>query len=168
VNNPQFESYVDRAELIDLTYRYAAGVDLLDRDAYRSCFTEPVEIDFGSFDDEAVKVMSTEEWIDYCWHHVEGLDSSQHIITNHRIAFDETDKATIVAYLHGQHYLEDAGGYILSGYYTYGAVRTPEGWRISRVQFTKTWDSGDPVVFELGRERLAQGTASRSRPQALG
>jgi hypothetical protein len=147
------QQLLDRAELSELMSQYAAGVDLLDRDLYQSCFTDPVEIDFGSFDDAAVKAMTPAEWADYCWDLIERLDSTQHIITNHRITFNGDDEATIIAYMHAQHYLQDIGGYIAAGYYTNRAVRTADGWRLARVRFTLTWESGDRNIFEIQRER---------------
>ena len=158
----QLQRLIDRVELVELMSQYAAGVDLLDRELYASCFTDPVDIDFGSFDPDSVKVMTPEEWVGYCWDFVEGLDASQHIITNHRITFNSDDEATIIAYMHAQHYIQEVGGYIAAGYYTNRAVRTDAGWRLARVRYTLTWESGDRSVFDIGRQR-PPGT--RVRPQ---
>jgi hypothetical protein len=151
----------DSVALVDLTHRYAAGVDLLDREAYARCFTETIEIDFGSFDASAVKVMTVQEWSDYCWNNLEGIDSSQHFITNHRLVADDDDRATIFAYVQAYHYLDGEGSYLLYGHYTFSARRSAEGWKLFRVRFDKTWETGDVGILDTGRERFAVGIASR-------
>jgi hypothetical protein len=146
----------DRAEIVELVNQYAAGMDLFDADLYRQCFTEPVEIDFGSWDAEAVKTMSIQEWVDYVWDKIQGLDATQHIITNHHITFQSKKKATCLCYLQAQHYIKgaDCEAYTVGGYYTNSLVRTPDGWRIRRCKFTMLWSTGDiDVVLVENRNR---------------
>jgi hypothetical protein len=150
----ELQRLIDRTELIELMGRYAAGVDLLDRELYGICFTNPVEIDFASVD--TLRSMTPREWCDFCWGIVEGLDSTQHIITNHRITFIDDDEATIIAYMHAQHYIKDVVSYVSAGYYTDRAVRTDAGWRLARVRFTRTWESGDGARRDIGRQRPPQ------------
>lgn len=50
----------------------------------------------------------------------------------------ESDQATCVAYLQAQH--DNPGGmWTVGGYYTNTLVRTPEGWKISKLKLTATW-----------------------------
>jgi hypothetical protein len=155
----QVQRLADRVDIVELMNQYAAGMDLLDVELYQRCFTDPLEIDFGSWDEEAVKQMSIQEWVDYVWDKIQGLDATQHIMTNHHVTFQGDDEATCVAYLHAQHYIKGAEceAYTVGGYYTDTVVRTGEGWRISRAKFTMTWSTGDiGVILDVGRRRPAR------------
>jgi hypothetical protein len=64
-------------------------------------------------------------------------------VTGHRIAI-EGDRATIHAHVHAEHWLSpDLGGdgpncWLAVGFYDDEAVRTPDGWRLSRFKLTVT------------------------------
>jgi hypothetical protein len=150
-----------RADIGDLLAQYASGLDLVDREMFESCHTDPVDIDFGSFDSTCVKMMTAAEWADWCWDHIQGLDSTQHIMANYRVTFGGEAEATVIAYLQAVHYIRDVGAYTAGGYYTNRVVRTPGGWRFARVRFTLTWESGDRGIFDIGRQRPV---ATRVRP----
>lgn len=128
---------LDRMEITDTSIRYATGIDLRDRELYRSCFTDEMEIDFSSIGmGEPLKVQA-DLWVDQAFSIVGGFESTQHMITNHVISI-QGDQATCVAYLQAQHYNPE-GMWTVGGYYTNTLVRTPEGWKISKLKLTATW-----------------------------
>jgi hypothetical protein len=153
---------VARADIGELLAQYAAGLDFVDREVFESCHTDPVNIDFGSFDATCVKAMTAAEWADWCWDHIVGLDSTQHIMGNYRMTFFGADEARVMAYVQAVHYIRDFGAYTAGGYYTNRVVRTEAGWRFARLRFTLTWESGDRGIFDVGRNRPA---GTRVRPQ---
>jgi SnoaL-like protein len=144
----------DRVEIIEMVNRYASGMDLLDRPLYESCFTDPLEIDFASWDGTA-RTMSIKDWGDYVWEQIVGLDATQHIITNHHVTFQGDDDATCVAYLHATHYIADLAVpvFIAGGFYTDRMKRTADGWKIAGCTCTLTWRNGDIGVMELAKQR---------------
>ncbi len=133
----KLQTLVDRMDITDASLRYATGVDLKDRDLYRSCFTEEIEIDFSSLGMGPPMTLPADAWVDQALMLVSGFQSTQHIITNHVITI-EGDEATCVAYLQARHFNPDAM-MTVGGYYTNRLVRTAEGWKISKLKLTQTW-----------------------------
>jgi len=155
---------LDRMEISDTVIRYATGIDMRDWEAYRSCFTEEVEIDFSSFAGGGPERLSADRWVRRVRRIVEGFRSTQHISTNHVVRI-RGDEATCVSYMVAQHYLPNDQGdntCTLGGYYTNELVRTPKGWRIRRCKLTVTWSSGNRHVFDLARGRPRQTHGSPS------
>lgn len=148
---------LDRQAISDTVIRYATGIDLRDWEAYRSCFTDEVEIDFTSFGGGEPGVMQADDWVAGVRAGLSGFAATQHISANHVIEI-AGDEATCVSYMQAQHFLPNDRGdatLTLGGYYTNALVRTPDGWRIRRCRLTVTWTTGNRHVFELARERYA-------------
>jgi pantothenate kinase len=137
MDEKKLQTLLDRMEIIDVQTRYATGVDMRDRDLYRSCFTDELDLDMSSMGMGEPTKISADLWADQAVSIVGGFQSTQHIITNHVITVDG-DKATCVAYLQAQHFNPDRM-WTVGGYYTNTLVKTPEGWKISKLKLTGTW-----------------------------
>lgn len=152
MSDAAIQELLDRAHLSDVLNRYATGVDTRDWTLFRSCFTDDVEADFTSIWPGLV-VRGADEWVKRAEAVIEGLTTTQHIITNH--AFDiQGDRATGTAYLHAQHVLHNRlgdGHNVLAGVYRYEFARTPEGWRIEKYGLTVTWGTGNHAIWELAQ-----------------
>ncbi len=125
---------IDRNEIIDVFNRYATGIDRRDRDVYRACFVDDLEVDVAGV--EAL-TGGASQWVDLAMSAVGGFETTQHIITNHEIQI-AGDRATGVANLQAQHWNPDSA-YVVGGYYTNDFRRTDQGWRMRRLQLTVTW-----------------------------
>ncbi len=137
MDDAKLQLLLDRMEIIDVENRYASGIDLRDKALYRSCFTDKIETNFDpSGNSEAIK-LTADDWVDQAFMLVSTFESTQHIITNHTITI-EGDKATCIAYLQAQHF-NTTNSLLVGGYYTNSLVRTPEGWRICKLQLMTTW-----------------------------
>lgn len=146
---------IDRAEISDVFSRYAVGIDTRDWALWRTCFTEDVELDATSVFPGLVH-HGIDQLVAGTKQAVEGLDATQHIITNHTHDI-QGDTAKCTSYLHAQHvYRNNFGGghHILAGYYKYDMVRTRDGWKIKKYSLTITWGTGDGAVWSLAQERL--------------
>ena len=151
------QTLLDRQAISDTVIRYATGIDMRDWEAYRSCFTDEVDIDFTSWGGGEPQTMRGDDWAAGVRAGLSGFSATQHISTNHVITLDG-DEATCVSYMQAQHYLPNAEGdntLTLGGYYTNNLVRTDDGWRIRRCQLTVTWTTGNKHIFVLARERWA-------------
>ena len=137
MDETKLQMLVDRMEITDTSLKYATGVDMRDKELYRSCFTDEIEIDFTSMEIEGPKKISADEWVDQAFTLVGAYESTQHIITNHVINING-DEATYEAYLQAQHYNADSI-FTVGGYYSNKVVKTPEGWKICKLKLTSTW-----------------------------
>ncbi len=137
MDEKKLQTLLDRMEIIDTQNRYATGVDTRDRDLYRSCFTDEMELDMSGMGLGEPMTLSADMWVDQAISLVSGFESTQHIITNHVISI-EGDRATCVAYLQAQHYNPE-NMYTVGGYYSNSLVRTPDGWKISKLKLTPAW-----------------------------
>lgn len=155
---------VDRAEIAETVYLYATGIDTRDFELFRSIFTDEVGLDFGSFSGGPVEVLTLDQWIGRLRRVFPGFDATQHSLSNPRITVDG-DRATCIVYMQAEHFLandDGDGSYAVGGYYTDELVRTPGGWRISKVALTVLWHRGNAHIMTLARRRATEGSASAS------
>lgn len=153
------------ADLIQLSYRYAAGIDRRQWDLFASCFTDPCWIDVSSFGGRPGSMVSVSEWVDRVRGTNGSFDATQHVMSNHRIVDDGPEGWTVEYELQAQHWFRadtmaelgavDAGNWcILGGHYTCVAAPGVDGlWRMSRLRLDVRWHTGNPGVFELARSR---------------
>jgi len=155
------QTLLDRAAISDVLHNYAMAVDTRNWDLFRSCFTDDVEADFSSLWPGAV-FHGGDAWAAQAAGIIDGLDATQHIITNHSHDIDG-DTAHSTAYLHAQHvFKNDFGGdqCVVAGYYTYDMVRTSDGWKIKKYDLKVTWGSGNSSVFDLAAARMKEGSVA--------
>ena len=137
----------DRNAISERTIKYARSIDAGDWDAYASCFSDPVYIDFSKAG-MPVKSWVRAEFVEFSRQGLEGFATRQHLSPNHIIEFDESDRdrATCFSYMYAQHHLPDATGgdfYLMRGTYTADMVRAEEGWVIERLVQDVTWLEGN-------------------------
>lgn len=155
------QTLLDRAQISDVFHRYATGVDTRDWALFRSCFTDDVVADFTSIWPGMV-ITGADEWVAMGESLINGLDATQHIITNHTHDI-QGDTAKCTSYLHAQHILKnDMGGdqNVLAGYYKYDMVRTDDGWKIKKYSLTITWATGNGAIWDMAAERLKAKAAA--------
>jgi hypothetical protein len=156
VNDPR----IDVAETV---YRFAYGIDQRDWDAYRSIFVAPpadIEFDYSSYHGRPASRLDVETWVAAVTPLFEGLDATQHSMTNPLVEIDGLT-ARCRVYMQAAHFLwredlETATGstdaeFTIGGYYDDHLVRIDDVWLIDRVALTVWWRRGNEAIMELAR-----------------
>lgn len=138
----------DKEELGSLLNRYCYIADMKDWKGYSETFTVDGSMHYESWPEvrgrEAIAKAASAETI------FEGL---QHSMTNFQFEVDGSDRAT------GRSYLwfaatpktsQPRDNYSFGGPYNFDFVRTPEGWRISKMRLRKIWANGHDSLKVFG------------------
>ena len=134
----------DRDQLVELMGRYA---DIPDADGWdvlpSSVFTDPVTCDFESLTGDPADESPLAEVMRDFRTGLSAFTATHHAITGHEVTIDG-DHATIHAHVRAEHWLptelvgEGPSCWLVIGFYDDEAVRTPDGWRLSRFKLTVT------------------------------
>jgi septum formation inhibitor-activating ATPase MinD len=143
----------DKLAVVEALYRFAAGIDLRDRDLLASSLDENAVQDFrpaaakAGFDypvlegkDLIVEALSTS---------LASLDTT-HTVTNPRVTIDR-DTARLDALVEAQHLprSDHSRHYMMKNRYTVELVRNGDVWLIQRTTVDNFWRSGDPAVLSV-------------------
>ncbi|MEU8616178.1 nuclear transport factor 2 family protein [Actinoplanes sp. NPDC048791] len=153
----------DRAELSELLSRYADIADLKEfTELPGLVFTDPLTIDFESVAGIPPMTVPLSDYVGIVRASFASFTATHHAITGHVIAVDG-DRANIHAHVRAEHWLpaELAGDgpdrWLVAGFYDNEAVRTPDGWRLSRVKLTAAHQENP----QLAGVAVAAGQAGR-------
>ncbi len=143
----QIQWLVDRAHISDLLYSFARALDTKDAAAYVANYAEGgvLELPDPTSSTGAMVIVPRERLLEFVQKGLaEAYRGTHHMSTNHQITI-EGDTARSRSYLQAVHIREtpfdhwDAGGWYDCEY-----VRTPAGWKFTRVTLTSVWMSGRP------------------------
>lgn len=140
----------ERDELIELLARYTDMPDLPDWDDLpKRVFADEVEWDFSSLGAPVV-VLTRDALLERLRPAFAGWKATHHATTGHQISVSG-DRATIHAKIRAEHWLpSDVAGdgpdrWLVVGFYDDEAVRTDEGWRLTKVKVTGTHSEHDEL-----------------------
>jgi len=126
------DSRADRQDIAELLVRYATGIDRRDWPLFRTVFTTDCELDYG----EIGRWRGMDAVTEFMQQAHAAAGHTMHRITNRVIELDG-DRAQARCYVNGLIMAADnQTGVNANGFYDDEIVRTPEGWRIARRQFT--------------------------------
>jgi hypothetical protein len=165
MDDSRLHRLLDRQDVIDSILRYASGIDMRNWALYRECFTDELEVDFTSWGGGTPLTVSADQWVANVRSTLSGFEGTQHTLTNFVVDVDG-DNAHAVVYMSAQHFLPNDKGdstLLIGGYYTHDLVRTPTDWKIRKARLTVTWTVGNRHIFELARERVAEGKEGAHR-----
>jgi hypothetical protein len=138
------DALTDRADLIELLGRYADIADLKEfTELPGLVLTDPLTLDFSAVADIPPMTTPLREYAEVLRGAFAPYTATHHVITGHVITLDG-DRATIHAHVRAEHWVPAelaAGGpdrWLVVGFYDNEAVRTADGWRLSRVKLTPT------------------------------
>lgn len=138
---PARDTASDRLDVIELSSRYAWGVDAVDRDALARVFAPDAVADYVAvgenamtFNEHLVGFDNIFAWLHKNLGHRKGTAGlPMHFVTNHIVEL-HGDSADLRYYMHNR---SMAAG----GVYFVKAVRTPQGWRIASLRLEEqTWN----------------------------
>ena len=134
----------DRADIIQLLGRYADIADMKEfGDLPGLVLTDPLTVDFESV--AGIPPMETPlgAYVEVLRGAFAPFTATHHAITGHVVDV-AGDRATVHAHVRAEHWLPEeltGGGpdrWLVVGFYDNEAVRTADGWRLSRVKLTAT------------------------------
>ncbi|MCG7633588.1 MULTISPECIES: nuclear transport factor 2 family protein [Gordonia] len=150
----------DHEALTSLLARFARGIDLRDWALYRSVFTDEIDIDYSSYRAGNAGHFRADDWVQRGRMLFPGLAASQHFMSNFDIDVDPAaGTGRVVTYVRAEHVLPNTAGdavFTIGGYYTDDVVRVDGEWRICVKRLTVLWNSGNPQVLTMARERAAE------------
>ena len=152
---------IDHLAVCRTLYRFAAAIDTRDWVAYRSVFTDEIDLDYSSYRPGNVGRVAADDWVSRAQGLFPGLDASQHCLYNPIVTVDG-DIADISVYVQAEHFLTNADGdnwFTLGGYYADRLTRVEGEWRISGKKLVVTWNRGNRHVLALAAERVRQATS---------
>lgn len=136
------DTAADRAAVIELLSRYA---DIADRKEFTDLpwrvLTDPVTLDFESVAGIPPMTVPLADYVGILAGAFAPYTATHHAITGHVVDLDG-DRASIHAHVRAEHWLppeladRGADRWLVVGFYDNEAVRTAEGWRLSRVKLT--------------------------------
>lgn len=145
----------DRAEIVDVLYRFALGQDLHDADLFASAFAEEAVLDFRP---AAAKVgiisdlMKGRETItSIIIPMFAGRVDTTHTVTNPRISI-EGDRARLTALVEAQHLLtaDHSRFALLKNLYDVELRRDGRRWVITSLVIDNVWFRGEPQAIFAG------------------
>ena len=150
--------------IIEVSYRYAMGIDHRNWDLYTDCFTDPCVFDFSSFSGRPATSMPAKVWSDNVRSLNGNFDATAHQMTNHVITHFSPSTAQCVTELRAQHWFSpetmtelghegEMNWCELGGHYTNQLVSDGQVWRISSCKLTVRWRLGNEAIFGLARSR---------------
>ncbi|MDT8913985.1 nuclear transport factor 2 family protein [Amycolatopsis sp. PS_44_ISF1] len=135
----------DHADLVELFGRYADLSDFTNLAGFTGSpglvFTDPLTIDFESVAGTPPMTVPLGDYLEGLRGSFAGFVATHHAITGHVVDLDG-DRARVHAHVRAEHWVPGplAGGgpdrWLVVGFYDNEAVRTPEGWRFTRVKLT--------------------------------
>ncbi|MEB0204679.1 nuclear transport factor 2 family protein [Pseudomonas sp. CCC3.1] len=141
----------DKFAVTETLYRFAAGIDLKDRELLASAFTDDAVSDFRLAAAKAGFEYPVLEGRDLI---VSALsDSLKYIDTTHSVSNPRVsvsgDTARLDALVEAQHVSQNdqSHHYLMKNRYDVELVRDGGIWRIKRVTVDNVWRSGDPAVL---------------------
>lgn len=149
----------DRCDITDLISRYGLMADTKTFQDARTCFTEDVVAEYPAGGAEGVGLLAH-----YGSLALGSFERTQHVITNVLIDLGD-DAADVRANLIASHVhcADNPEEHFDTGCrYRFHVVRTPKGWKISRLHLTEIWTTGSRVGTR-GVEDLVASSSQRPR-----
>lgn len=151
----------DKLAIDQLMLQFGRALDLHDWDAYRACFVDELEVDFGDLTGQPPRRVRADVWTAFARAALQPV-RCLHQYSNHLVRIDG-DAASSVLYMEAKHFRASERGHaenVQHGWYENGYVRTAAGWRITHLRQRIAWVSGNEGVLDLGRPEVQAAFAA--------
>jgi septum formation inhibitor-activating ATPase MinD len=141
----------DKIAVIETLYRFAAGIDLKDKELLSTAFADDAVSDFGPAAAKAgfeYPVLAGKATIVSALSEALSQLDTTHTVSNPRVSV-EGDTARLDALVEAQHVPRNdpSRHYLMKNRYDVELVRQDTGWVIKRNTVDNVWRSGDPTVL---------------------
>jgi hypothetical protein len=155
----EVKALCDRLDVSDVITRYAFAVDQHDWTGLTSIFADTVHLEVPHVDSPESPLISRENLVQMIHDTVSGFEATHHLIPN-RLVTISGDRASCKAYANAWHTIPTERGVadycLVRGYYDWGLIRTPDGWRIDRLVITIAGPAdGYMGLYQIARERVS-------------
>ena len=156
------EELADWRAVLELSTRYATGIDLRDWSLYRRCFTDQLRIDFSSFTHRPAPTepVAADDWVGMVRGTIEGFEVDPAPDRQPGRDAATGDEGGYTAYIQAQHWMSRDRWYLIGGWYENQVRREADGWRISACTLHQTWDAGDRDLLREAARRVRERAAS--------
>ena len=134
---------VDRAQISDLLFSFAAALDCKDWQAYVDNYADGGYIELPDpLSPGATFILRKEQMLELVPKSLGRYRATHHISSNHQIVING-DAATSRSYLQAVHVIDaPSEHWTAGGWYDCEYVRLPAGWKFTRVRLTAVWLAG--------------------------
>ena len=152
-------SVEDRLDIMELIARYGAGLDARDWSLWRDVFTDNALFDLSSWNNLVPKRVDTSRVVKAQARVFAELAVTQHMMSNLRIFFNESNSGRVVAVMRAEHWIrvepesEEMKRYTMFGYYNNALVRENGNWKIDEMHLHVTKTEGDRWVMQEAERR---------------
>jgi hypothetical protein len=141
----QLQWLVDRAQISDLLYSFAAALDTKDWKKYADNYADNgyIELPDPRAASASSFVLHKDKMPELVGKSLGRYTATHHISTNHQITIDG-DEANSRSYLQAVHVgTAPADHWTAGGWYDCRYIRTTDGWKFFRVKLTCIWVAGE-------------------------
>jgi len=161
------QGVIDRDEIRATVIRFATSLDLKDWRQCRSCFTDQIYTDYSALRGDPPAIVSADDFVELRRQALSDL-LTHHVSTNHSIELNGDEATCISGMVIYRRVPDDADGTAFDTHciYTHTLVRTPDGWKISKVKQQILWNTGDARIHSGAKGHSKVGAKNRPHGHA--
>jgi hypothetical protein len=153
----RLHALLDERDVEKVMLRFGRALDTGNWPSYRSCFTDPVNIDFKRLTGHDEVRVSADEWTRFAEQILSPV-RRHHVYSNVDIKVDG-HAAYGVFYMTARHWKSTDLGtsdYTQYGWYDVWFVRQADGWKIRRLKHDFQWVDGNNALLDMSGPQLAE------------
>ncbi len=151
---------LDQEAVQKVMLRFGRSLDTGNWEAYRSCFTAHINVDFKRLTGQDEVRVDADLWTRFADLILSPV-RRHHVYTNWDISIDG-DRAYALVYMTARHWkASDMGApeYNQYGWYDVWFERAGDAWLINRIKHDFQWVSGNNALFDMNEPELAKTMA---------